>query len=105
MSAEARAARGAALLDWEKPGWEDRVYLHRLNMRLCNSCVLGQLYGDFRDTPWGKGFRNPRNGFVFGLFRPGYRRLTVAWTREIQRRRVASLEKRASETVSDTHRV
>lgn len=39
-----QVAAGVLLLDAEKPGWADLIDLDRLDMRLSDRCVLGQLY-------------------------------------------------------------
>jgi hypothetical protein len=41
------AKRGAELLDTQRPGWRDAISLERLDVRLCHSCVIGQIYGDY----------------------------------------------------------
>lgn len=43
--AEQRVARGAALLDLRKPGWEHRVVIPNLEMHSAHFCILGQNYG------------------------------------------------------------
>jgi len=53
-----RVARGAALLDRERPGWAAEIAIDELAMASCNDCILGQIYGRytvglssvFRDT-------------------------------------------------------
>ena len=42
--------RGAKLLDEERPGWADMIYLEQLQMSDCSACILGQLYGDYSDA-------------------------------------------------------
>ena len=42
-----RVARGAALLDAERPGWADQIGADTLAMESCDQCVLGQLYGNY----------------------------------------------------------
>jgi hypothetical protein len=39
------AVVGAVFLDGKLPGWFQRVADHKLNIRSCADCVLGQLYG------------------------------------------------------------
>ena len=46
--ARSRAARGAALLDDEDPGWAANVDPHSLQLSDGQACVLGQLHGDYR---------------------------------------------------------
>ncbi|WP_095511485.1 hypothetical protein [Rubrivirga marina] len=47
-AARARAARGAALLDDRDPGWADRVDPGSLHLSDGEACVLGQLWGEYR---------------------------------------------------------
>lgn len=42
----ARVRRGLAWLEeTHGPGWEDKIDLATLNLRACDRCVLGQVYG------------------------------------------------------------
>ena len=41
-----RVARGAALLDEKRPGWEAEINLNALDIDDCTTCVIGQLYRD-----------------------------------------------------------
>jgi hypothetical protein len=45
----ARVRRGAALLDRFRPGWAREIDCDRLAMESCDSCILGQLWGDYMD--------------------------------------------------------
>lgn len=45
--ARERVARGVALLDEKRPGWERLIQLGSLNLSTCHECVLGQLGGTF----------------------------------------------------------
>ncbi|MEM1116271.1 MAG: hypothetical protein AAF845_13205 [Bacteroidota bacterium] len=47
-AARARAARGAAILDAEDPGWANRVDAESLRLGDGQACVLGQLHGEYR---------------------------------------------------------
>lgn len=47
-AAQARAARGAEILDAEDPGWADRVDAASLRLGDGQACVLGQLHGEYR---------------------------------------------------------
>ena len=42
---QASVARGAALLDARRPGWESAIDLGRLDLSSSCACVLGQLEG------------------------------------------------------------
>lgn len=44
-----RVERGAALLDQVRPGWHIEVDITRLHLGSYTRCVLGQLFGEFRD--------------------------------------------------------
>ncbi|MBI3589706.1 MAG: hypothetical protein HY093_04845 [Candidatus Liptonbacteria bacterium] len=44
---EANVARGAKLLSQRMPDWKKRISLRRLRMHDRDSCILGQLKGDF----------------------------------------------------------
>ena len=46
---EERVAKGAALLDQERPGWWQEIDLDTLSLRSGCDCVLGQLYESFDD--------------------------------------------------------
>ena len=47
-AARTRAARGAAILDTEDPGWAARVDAGALRLGDGQACVLGQLHGEYR---------------------------------------------------------
>lgn len=53
MTVQERVARGAALLDERVPGWEARVVPEFLDMRSACKCVLGQVYGMYREAAVG----------------------------------------------------
>lgn len=48
VNAQERVARGARFLDERDPGWYQRVNPVTLELADGQSCVLGQLHGDFR---------------------------------------------------------
>lgn len=93
--------RGTALLDRERPGWENMIDLRRLDLASTNDCVLGQVYGA---EP---GFHSPYShgramlgidsftaavlhGFSLAAPRDGesYRNLTDEWKHLVAIRRV-----------------
>lgn len=39
--------RGIALLDAEKPGWQDDIDFTNLDMGDHDNCILGQIYGNY----------------------------------------------------------
>lgn len=46
-----RVAAGAAWLDQNRPGWDDRIDLTRLILSSPCQCILGQLDGDYDQVP------------------------------------------------------
>lgn len=44
---EERVASGAYMLDVHAPGWRDKIDLDRLNVRSCDDCILGQVFGEY----------------------------------------------------------
>ncbi len=62
-----RVARGAALLDEQRPGWAGEINTEELEMSCCFDCILGQLFGDYchggkilgRRQGWDLGFDIP----------------------------------------------
>jgi hypothetical protein len=55
-TAEQAAAKGAALLDEEVPGWADRIDVPTLDLGSCTLCVLGQLYPEHNTLPGPDGY-------------------------------------------------
>lgn len=45
-----RVAKGAALLDVKRPGWEKEVNVYSINMNSPYDCILGQIYHNYE---WG----------------------------------------------------
>lgn len=44
---EQRVSNGVALLDEHKPGWRDLVNVYTLDMESTESCILGQVFGEY----------------------------------------------------------
>ncbi len=94
-----RAARGAEFMDQIRHGWFNEIRLDDLDISSGKHCIMTQIYGDYWRglrkigileqssffIPIRYGF-DP--GFGIGMFFSG--RLTRAWRREIERRRVES---------------
>jgi hypothetical protein len=86
--AEDRAAKGADLLDRERPGWAGKIDRKRLEIWRCSDCVLGQTFGGF-----GVGFialglnvgKAVAHGFALDPD-VGSTELRDAWLAEIERR-------------------
>ena len=93
------AQRGALFLDKNQSGWWEKIDVNRLNMRVPEKCVLGQLYEGYRGglrqleiTSRAKesrlGFRISRLGRLLMLIRRNsWGLLTKAWKQEIADRR------------------
>lgn len=80
------ADSAAQSLDAVEPNWWNRVNVDRLDVRHCEDCVLGQVYGNYRNQT----ARVPRQTH-YRAFDPGSsprnaRLLNRAWTRAIRRR-------------------
>lgn len=99
--ANAAVAKGAALLDQRRPGWEHDINLGRLDISFGSTCILGQLYGTFEN-----GLAKVFVGFSLTAepaFEHGFigwtltqdAILTRAWRREILRRRTSALPEAA----------
>jgi hypothetical protein len=90
-----RVARGAALLDEKRPGWDARVDLAVLDLASCRQCVVGQLFGEeFGNWPYLAGLQ--ALGIPLGAGRHGFDALdeqfpalTAEWRRVIAARRLA----------------
>lgn len=92
----ARVAAGAALLDSEQPGWDQRVTLDTLEISSCTSCVLGQLYGNV-STGYGVFGIDDDAVDQFGFDQQGwagdeYELLTAEWRRVIVARRALAAD-------------
>lgn len=81
--------RGVELLDEEAPGWRDKIDLPSLHLMNCNSCVLGQVFGDFETgcnelgLTW---YEAKEYGFVLDSDAPHrYAWLTRTWRKVLAR--------------------
>lgn len=101
------AAKGAGWLDVNNPGWVNKISVKSLNLAKFESCVLGQVYGEYEairlssqgGLNWAvkHGFILPtrEKRFLFFLTavlppnRSDYAKLTAAWSWEISRRQAA----------------
>lgn len=100
-----RVERGAALLDRERPGWEEDVDLGRLQMTSTCDCILGQIFGTYT-SGFKELVRNLPSQFLFSSRDHGFTAdgaptappallgewidLGNAWAAEIERRRKAA---------------
>jgi hypothetical protein len=65
FDADARVARGAALLDKINPAWWHEIGREQLSIGSCSRCVLGQLYGHYDHGVLA--LAGPVDPFVFGV--------------------------------------
>ena len=49
MEYTTNAPKGAAYLDTVRPGWANEINLARFNINDTEDCVIGQLYGNYRE--------------------------------------------------------
>lgn len=49
MTPAERVVQGAEFLDEFRPGWADEIDVEALDLASSDRCVLGQIYGSFRD--------------------------------------------------------
>lgn len=83
-----RAARGAALLDRERPGWAAKVVPARLDLADCRRCVLGQLFQSFGPGLAALGLQSRAADHGFAADRDAwFDDLLPAWLAEINSRR------------------
>lgn len=95
--ARVRAARGAAFLDIEKPGWYSLIDLTKLDMGSSYHCVLGQLgpETDSSRTPYGviteelmlPYRQQASHGFCCDHYPVSYDELEEAWKEQINARK------------------
>ena len=90
MIAELTAARGARLMDRNRPGWFLRTRQGSVNIHSSVDCILGQEYGDYyrglRTLKIGC-IRSVSYGFMaFPFTRRGWEKLNMAWRAEIKAR-------------------
>jgi hypothetical protein len=63
-------------------GWQKRIDVDKLDLSECRNCILGQLYGNYHDSPIRRHFYAVAvdSGFAGGWAIPGgYPALTEAW--------------------------
>ena len=91
-----RVRRGVRFLDKLIPRWRCLIKLDDLNLAFCNTCILGQMFGDYDDGVVGLTGVNKKLAVQYGLIAPKtfrwgstaqgeyYRELTQAWQRELR---------------------
>lgn len=94
--AQARVAKGAALLDTQRPGWAQKINPETFQISSCTNCVLGQLYGGFgegctRTFPGASSWEAQSHGFV-DFFANSYGELQEAWLEAIAERTAPQVE-------------
>jgi len=101
MTVQERVCKGASLLDEIEPGWYQKIDLVTLNLRNCFSCVIGQVFGEYRENNLKRlGLDFARDSdFGFDIFYGDeipeqdscYYTLTSLWENEILQRREKDL--------------
>ena len=83
--------RGIALLDAKVPAWCTKMQLDHLDLKHRQSCVLGQVYGEFEDgeRALGLGSENAWEAVEYGFLlrfanMGGYPYLTRRWKERIR---------------------
>ena len=86
---EKRVDRGIKWLDKNKPGWQNRIVFKRLRMSSDSTCICGQLFGSFSESPFGD--HNKDNlSISLGFYTPPptdyqyYSELGEIWKRKIR---------------------
>jgi hypothetical protein len=84
MNVKKRVARGVALMDEVKPGWDRRINLARLDIGCANNCIVGQVFGHFNkgsvEHHLGLRYREtPRYGFAGRLRTFGEKKMFAEW--------------------------
>jgi len=98
-----RVAKGAALLDEKRPGWDAAIDLAALDLGSCHLCVVGQLFGPEQEYgldegPFGYGlnalgiprFREGEYGFDRHAIAEEFADITAEWRKLIVARRLAA---------------
>lgn len=92
-SNEQAVLKGAELLDRENPGWADKIDLEYLKLDSCLQCVLGQLYGDYREGKKKLGLLSDLVTLPIPTFEYGFNgnvvELEEYWIREIKKRQTS----------------
>lgn len=84
-----RARRGAAWLDSTMPGWHRRISTETLDIEDTNTCIIGQLFGDYND--WSKDHHRNDFSVRHGLHirhegAKNWRKQTAAWIEQVNNR-------------------
>lgn len=84
-----RIKRGLELLDTEARGWENEIDLTILDMGDSDVCILGQLYGTYRDglEALTLSLSPEEAGFERVAGESTYTELTQTWTEIIRKKR------------------
>lgn len=82
--------KGMEYADANWPGWKERINLDTFNMRWYESCIVGQMTGDYDAWAYENPFREFECGFAIDgnkaplegrsdFYREEYARLTAEW--------------------------
>jgi len=106
---ETEVTKGAAWLDQNAPGWYDKADINTLDMSVCDTCILGAVFGAKSSFTLNADMTFAvEHGFSLWLAHNQdnrkenerkYRLLAATWIREILRRRAADrMTKKAVES-------
>lgn len=92
QSIQERVQAGAAWLDENEPGWEEKVDLDSFDMANYNKHILVQLYGSLSASPFYAGYSQLNHGIQSGFEAPAntheaWQPLTTAWKELISKRK------------------
>lgn len=73
-----RVSKGVAWLNRNRKGWLDKIDLNRLNLRDPNTCIIGEVDGDYFETFGNTGKKN-RKAEQFGFTLPGAKNKKSSW--------------------------
>lgn len=90
-----RVQAGVELLNRESLGWQDEIDIDGLDLQSGSSCVLGQIFGDYRSALDRLAISPAEYGFVCAKGEPDFEEcvcdsLTAAWRNRIEAMRAAS---------------
>lgn len=85
-----RVARGAAVFDQKRPGWENRINLDDFDIRSARCCAVKQVCGDYTTGIVQLGVDDVAAFGFAGCGEDDYNRLNDEWRRVILDRRAAA---------------
>lgn len=85
MTARTAVLNGIKYLNEHHPGWLSRIDLDTLDLKSCQDCVLGQVFGEYcYPSPLEVQF-NANHGFTASLTNYDYFHLNRVWKEELRK--------------------